>query len=393
MSASTWAWCASAAVLAACGGGGSTGTDGGPGTDGGSGGTPGTAHVVQGATTPRATVTRTRPGAGLTSGTWYVSPDQVRIRLTRINFAGATPQDSTGADLVDCTVTYDRAAATLAPLLDCPFSIAPGTYTSMNLFVDPTADVLIADGTHGLYTDPAAPTLLSSTAPTDGAAFVSVTATLGTSFQQFFSTPLVVTDQPVSLSIVVDAVQTIQLTTTGGAAPAFGTYFPAYVFPSVGGVGAPQYYTSSGTADTYDDATVLANIIRVYYEPGGAPMYSLFQQRGMSLMGCADGAFGIGAYAADNRSTMANTDGSRPGGWLGLDATNTMCWVYAGDAAFTTYANYLTMTKVDSVGATATLSCAETTAPTPPASGATYAGGCPSSPSPLVTVPLTLVAD
>src|SRR5438046_10562521 len=134
-------------------------------------------------------------------------------------------------------------------------------------FVDPTAEVLVSDATNGLYTDPSAPTKLSSTAPADGAAFVPVTATLGTAFQQFFSTPLVVTDQPVSLSVVIDAVQTVQLTSSGGTAPMFGTYFPAYVFPSIGGVVKPQYYTSSGTADTYDDSTGPANILRVYFEP------------------------------------------------------------------------------------------------------------------------------
>src|SRR5438094_981152 len=207
------------------------------------------------------------------------------------------------------------------------------------------------------------------------------------------TTPLVVTDQPVSLSVVIDAVQTVQLTSSGGTPPTFGTYFPAYVFPSIGGVGKPQYYTSSGTADTYDDSTVLANIIRVYYEPNGAPTYSLFQQRGMSLMGCADGAYGIGAHAADNRTTPVNNDGSRPGGWLGLDSTNTMCWVYAGDQTFSTYSNYLTMGKVPNIGDSTTLRCAQTTSPTPPSSGSTYASGCPPMTNQFVAVPMTLVAD
>src|SRR5216117_3203988 len=86
-------------------------------------GTPGTAHLLQGATTPHSAAALRHSSAGLSSGNWYVSPDKIKIKLTRINFAGATQQDSTDADLVDCVVTYDRAAATLAPLLDCPFSI------------------------------------------------------------------------------------------------------------------------------------------------------------------------------------------------------------------------------------------------------------------------------
>jgi hypothetical protein len=262
----------------------------------------------------------------------------------------------------------------------------------MNLFVDPTPEVLISDATHALYTDPAAPTKLSATAPAGGAAFVPVPVTFGAAFEVFFAAPLVVTDQPVSLSIVIDAVQTVQIRLAGGATPAFGQYFPAYVFPAVGGVGKPQYYTSSGTADTYDDTAVLANILRFYYEPSGAPNYSVFQQRGMSLQGCASGAHGIGAYAADNRTSPANTDGSRPGGWLGLDSTNTMCWVYAGDATFSTYASYLTMKKAANVGDSTTLNCVDTATPAAPTSGATYASGCPTI-TPAVSVPLTLVAD
>ena len=375
-----WVVFASLGVVA-CGGG-----DDGGGPDG----TPGTAHVLQGATTMKTTATFVA-GSGLAAGNWYVSPDKVKVKLTRINFAGTTQQTSTGVDFTDCVVTYDRARPTLSSLLDCPFTIAPGTYNSMNLFLDPTPEVLISDATNGLYTDPGVPSKLSATAPAGGASFVPVPVTLGAGFEVFFAAPLVVTDEPVSLSIVIDAVQTVQIRLSGGATPAFSDYFPAYVFPSVGGAGKPQYYTSAGTADTYDDTTVLANIIRFYYEPSGAPNYSVFQQRGMSLMGCAGGAHGIGAYAADNRTTTPNTDGSRPGGWLGLDSTNTMCWVYAADQTFSTYASYLTMRKAANVGDSTTLNCLDTATPTPPTSG-TYATGCPAI-TPAVSVPLTLVAD
>jgi hypothetical protein len=386
-----------ACVLAACGGNG--GGDDGDDDDGADGGdqadagpeVEGVAHVYQGATAPPPALARAALG-GPADGTWYASPDQVKVRLTRINFSTEEEGPTVGADLVDCEVTYDRAAAALDPLLDCPFAIPPGTYTGLTMFVDPVVEILIDDDANGIYTDPDAETGLSTAAPKGGAAFVSVTSTLGGGSEQFFAEPLVVAEgEELSLAVVVDAVQTATIT-VDGATLTFGDYFPAYVFPSIGSPGVAQYYTSSGTADTYDDSAVLANILRVYYEPGGAAAYLIFQQRAGAFGSCLDGVHSIAAYPADPADAPPHTDGSRAGGWLGLDEEDTLCWAFAADEAYETYNNYLTMPRAATVGDETTVRCEETSAPTPPTSGSTYASGCPAI-TEDTSVTLTLVAD
>lgn len=160
-------------ALIGCGGAGGGDADGSNDADGGGGGgddvdaaggggVAGVAHVVQGATPPPAFALNTGVA---TDGKWYVSPDRLAITLTRVNFAGETPESGTGADLVDCVVTYDRAGDTLDELLDCPFSIAPGTYLGINVFVDSTVEVFIDDAVNGIFTDPGSETGVSSTEP------------------------------------------------------------------------------------------------------------------------------------------------------------------------------------------------------------------------------------
>jgi hypothetical protein len=390
-------------ALVGCGGGGGGGGDddsggdidgGGGGGDvdaAGSAGVDGIAHVVQGATPPPSFAL---VSAAASDGKWYVSPDQIKIRLTRINFAGTTLENGTGADLSDCVVTYDRELDTLDTLLDCPFSIAPGTYLGMTLFSDGTPEILIDDDVNGIFTDPDSPTRLSGTAPGGGAQPVSVAFTLGGGAEQFFPQPLVVEEgDTIALAIVVDAIQsaTIEIS-NGGADLEFNEYFPAYLFPTLGTAGAPQYYSSSGTAESYNDDLVLADIMRVYYEPGGAPAYAIYQQRAGAMSGCTDAAHGIAAYPTDPDDVTPYNDGSRAGGWLGLDELGILCWAYAADKAYETYANYLTMDPVDSIGVSTTISCQQTTTPTPPSEGSTYASGCPAITADA-TADVMLVAD
>lgn len=228
-----------------------------------------------------------------------------------------------------------------------------------------------------------------------GAQPVDVTTTLGGTAEQFFSTPLVVEEgDEVTIGMVVDAIHMSEITASnGGDTLVFGSYFPAFVFPTVGAPGVPQYYTSAGTAHSYNDSLVLANIMRVYYEAGGAPSYAIFHQRAGELSNCTAGAIGIGAYPPDPEQVTPYGDGSRPGGWLGLDDGGTLCWAYGADKAFEAYANYLTMDPVDTVGAETVIHCEQTDAPTPPSSGSNYDSGCPAIVDEHSSANLTLVAD
>ena len=62
------------------------------------------------------------------------------------------------------------------------------------------------------------------------------------------------------------------------------------------------------------------------------------------------------------------------------------------DKAYETYNNYLTMGRVDVVGATTTVRCEQTDSPAPPYTGSTYATGCPAI-TEDTSVELTLVAQ
>jgi len=374
-------------VVVGCGGGGGGGgPDGRP--DGSSALVSGTAHVVHGPSVPATFTLAAAPAAPLTDGKWYVTPDTVHVQLNRINFAAAAGGMGTGADLVDCGLTFDKSAPSLSSLLDCPFSIAPGTYTGMTLFVDGTFQLQLSDAVNGIYTDSTSASLLATTAPAAGTSLVEYARPLGASgVEQLFATPLVVGDgDSVSLAIVLDAIQTLHISVSNSGTTLALTdmdQFPVDVFPTLDAPGVARYLTTANTASSYNDSLVLANILRVYYAAGtnGQPTYAFPEQTAGMINGCALPA---PAYPADHAT-------SGLGGWLGRDAAGTTCWASSRDS-WMSYEAYFTLADVSSVGSSAALSCEHTTAPTPPSSGATYASGCPAITA-TATAQMMLVAQ
>ena len=357
------------------------------------GGVSGVAHIVHGPSVP-ASFALTGPSfVGLTDGTWYVSPNSVQVLVNRINFKGQTGTTDTGADLASCLITFDSSAPSLSNLLDCPFSIAPGTYVGMTVFVSGTAQVLVSDGVHGIYTDPAAASGLTTVAPAAGAAAVPYVRPLGGSgVEALFATPLVVgTADTIALAVVLDAVQTLHVTVSGGGtALAFQdlNQFPLNVFPTIGAAGKARYFTSANTSGNYNDSVVLANILRVYFAAGsnGQPAYAFPEQTAGAMNGCTLPA---PAYAAD--PATSNLGAGPRGGWLARDGAGTICWAASRDT-WATYEAYLNFPNVTVLGSSGTLICEHTTTPPPPTSGSTYEAGCPAI-SVTQTVPLMLVAD
>ncbi len=386
------------ALIAGCGDDGGGGGGGGP-DSGGHVDAPkanGVAHVLHGAKVPSAVALLPPTPAPPSDGNWLVTPDRAKVTLERINFTAAAGAMGTGADLTSCSLMFDKTTASLATLLDCPFSIEPGTYTGMTVFVGGTFDVTVADAINGIYTDPGAASKLSATAPAGGPASIAYTRPLGgTGVEQQFATPLVVgPGDTVSLAIVLDAIQTLPVRVSGnGATLAFGdmNQIPVNIFPTLSMPGVARYLTSAGTANSYNDSSVLANIVRVYDAgAGGQPLYLMTQQTaGMINSQCATPA---PAYPVDPAMATPNNAGAKLGGWLGRDSTQTTCWVVPGDAAYTSYKAYFTLSNAMAVGDPATLACKPTTAPTPPTSGATYASGCPVL-APAASASLTLVAQ
>lgn len=359
----------------------------------------GVASIVHGPSLPASFNVGAPSFAAPTDGQWYVSPDQVRVRVDRVNFAGHAGAPGDGADLVDCVLTFDRTTPSLSNLLDCPFEIAPGTYGGMTVFVNGEFEILVSDATNGIHTDPASATGLSATAPAGGAAFVPYSRPLGaTGVEQQFPAPLVVgSGDTISLSVVMDAVQTVILDVSGGGTVlAFNgsSWSPVNLFPTLGAPGVARYFTTAGTADSYNDSVVLANILRVYYAAGsnGQPVYSLNQQVANTINTCAANAFTKAAHPADPATTVPNDAGAKIGGWLGRDPAGTTCWALPADPAYSAYEAYLTLSNVTVVGSSGVLSCVNTATPAPPTSGPTYASGCPAITADA-TATLTLVAD
>jgi hypothetical protein len=369
----------------ACGGGG----DGGGDADSGSH-IDGLLHIVKGPSAGSAfRLAAAGPGS---DGLWYVSPDRVEVTLTRINFPFADGRGQSNSELTGCTATFDKADPSHSSILDCPITVETGTYAGISAHFAGTFRVLIDDAVNGIYTDPTSATLLSSTEPAGGAQFIDYTRPLGDSaFEQPFVTPLVVDNltTTLSLSLVMDGVQTLRV----GVSDSGGTLafrhpdaIPVNIFPTVGDVGVTRYFTTAGTAESYNDEVVLANILRVYYSPDGQPAYAFTEQTSGELNGCA-----LPAVAFPGDPATSDFGAGPHGGWLGKDSSGTTCWASSRDS-WATYEAYFTINDVASIGSSATLSCQHTTSPTPPSSGSTYASGCPAIAAD-VTVPMTLVAQ
>jgi hypothetical protein len=137
-----------------------------------------TASVLHGSTPGAGPVAPTAGNLGRSSavapaaGLWATSPDQAHITITGIAFV---KEDGTGssATLTDCVVHYVRAVPSLTKMLDCPFTIDPGTYVAIEVDIANSFDVLIDDQVNNIYTDAASSTKLSSTRPAGGATMVN----------------------------------------------------------------------------------------------------------------------------------------------------------------------------------------------------------------------------
>ena len=160
----------------------------------------GHARILHGPST--VTHARRRGGAPtpqVADGHWALSPDQAHVTIDSLTFQGATAGDVQVVMLSNCKPTYVRDQPALSPVLDCPFMIPAGTYVGMGIAVASTFDVLVDDATAGFFTDPTAATKLSTTAPTGGAQFVSLTVSTGAgtngelSQQTYFSHPVTLT--------------------------------------------------------------------------------------------------------------------------------------------------------------------------------------------------------
>jgi hypothetical protein len=309
-------------------------------------------------------------------GLWTISPDQGRVTLDFLSFADNAGRQQQ-APLTNCVVTYTRATQSLSHILDCPFQVSAGTYTALSLGFSSQVQVLVNDAAHGFYSDPSSSTGIATSPPTKGAQFVTVPRPVAAPhttdwvFGYYLTSPLVVdSGARANVGIVVDMTHTLYVTVTAGIA-AFDTLhggFPVYLHASVSGVSGAEYYTSTQTAE---NTLSLERGVRVFYQSPSQPSFV--------ISGTNDDSFPAGAWNA-NPATSPPIDGSghRTGGYLGLDATGTLCWALPKDFTYSRYVEIVRMPVVRTLGGSTTLTLQHTSNVPPPISGNTYSSGCPS---------------
>lgn len=327
-------------------------------------------------------------------GNWLLSPDQMILTLTRIDLT--TDSDSTSVTLSDstCTITYDRSQVGLAELVDCPFTVAPGTYTSIILYFDATYQVLIDDSTNGFWTTPSG--ITTGDAPAAGAEYLSVTTTSsGETFgnTSYLASPLTVAEgDTVTVSIVISGLQFFRVNVSGGTVSlgddTSSDPFRPDMTASVTAPASLGFYVAPeiGTALSYNNSSSGASeIISVstYYSSATTPTVLVLGLKGTPST-C--GSFGISG--AINGPPNDNT----LGGYLGLDADGVLGWALPTDNTWTTYAAEFSMSQLTTLGETTQLNCRNISMDPAP-SGNTFASGAPAITFPDYSTDMMLVAQ
>jgi hypothetical protein len=373
-------------LVAACGGGG--------------GSVDVTAKVLNGATPTSAPRLGVLPAVPQ-NGNWALSPNKMKLKLTRVSLSESGNGTGTGtnADLTDCEIPYDLASQSLATLVECPLTLQPGTYRGFSISFDATYEVLIDDATNGFFSDPAAPSKISTTPPAGGAQFVSImTPSSGNTFgaTAALPEPLTIADgDAVTLSIVVNGLQFIRVSVSGGTVSlgnfGNGDPFRPDMTASFGDVARVSYYVQEaiGHANSrYNGGDVGSppppggiTSVNVFYSAPTSPSLLFIGLNG-TPMTC--GPFGsAGAIAAPS--------GDGYGGYLGRDTTGTLGWAFPTDNMWSSISTELAMAEKQNLGETTTLLCRKVTSDPMPAGG-TYASGAPMIASPDYSVTMMLVA-
>lgn len=306
------------------------------------------------------------------NGRWFISPEKITMKLKHVFFSGP---DQTENIPVDCTVTYDRSKPGLAQLADCPFTVPPGRYNAVTVFFDKNIDYLVNDPATGFYSTA---TGIVTTPPSGGA--VAYTLSLGTNAEvapspmQFPTTLNIADSASLTVSIVVNGIQSLRVDVNGGAVtPGWAgtpnsTNIPPDLVAAVGTLAGVEFYASQAlnTTGSFCAGGACANpptgitAVSVYYSSASTPAMVGMQFNGTPSI-C--GPFGVGFMNSAK-------------GYLGLDAQNNLGWAIGSDQNFTSYTLEMRMARVTSLGGSTTVYCKNrSTDPAPP--GGTYASGAP----------------
>jgi hypothetical protein len=330
---------------------------------------PGVAHVLNGATVQESRAVAAAPGAAA-DGTWWVSPDRVEVDFLRVGFEDEV-RNQRWDDLSDCSATYDRAEPTLSERLNCTFEVPAGTYASVDLEYDPTMLVTIDDPANGLYTDGQS---VVTTEP-EGGAVASPITSWQSGTRSLLNAPLVVTDEPIELQVVMSGVHTLQVEVSGGVATPM-TSFVVHIYATAGDLGAAAYLSNEGTGlsvNRTDNGT--PGELLLFYQDLATPSYAFLKPSG-EFREC--GPEGSGSYEAYNVSPgYRDESGQTPGGYLAVDGAGDLCFALPTDGSWRESQAIYRMHHPTDIGEATTLECEATNSAPAPVSGDTYASGCP----------------
>lgn len=346
--------------------------------DGGGGGggiSTGTATLYNGASPAGTSLVTERPSGVAADGKWLVTPNKLTMKLTKIGLSGTGggPRET-----VDCPVIYDITQPGLAELGDCPFTVPPGTYTSLDLSFSTTISVLVDDATNGLYSTSAG---VQTTPPAGGAAEYSYTISGFTGDEAGLSPinlpkPLVVADgDTFQLSIVMSALQSMRFTvagttvTPGWAGTSYNDPGRPDIIGTVGSLAKIKFYTGPGldTAGSYCAGGCTAipptgiTSVAIYYTSPTSVAIAGMQLNGPPVSCLTPGS---GSFVNDPRS------------YIGLDASGVVGWAGASDNMWTNYNVLYAMPQVANISESTALYCSPTSGDPSP-SGGSFASGAP----------------
>jgi len=311
---------------------------------------------------------------------WAISPDQARITISTLTFTDASGQGQQ-ADLTNCVVTYVRSTPSLTRLLDCPFTIAAGTYVAVGAGILNDFEVLVDDASNGFFTDPAAPTGIARTRPSAGGQFIHYHAHLSAGAfgnvgsATYLTTPLVIdSGSAPTITLVADMIHTLYLNVIiANGAASIDTVRPAApveLVPSAAGAGKVEFYSSSGTALNVrmpGETDADSRSMRVFYANPPQPSYVF-------------SPFPDGPSQAFNISPAKSPSfgGQRAGGYLGVDGSGVLCFALPKDNfSYTQYSIVRRMSLVSTLGASTVVTGQHILNAPAPISGDTYSSGCP----------------
>lgn len=324
--------------------------------------------------------------APASEGSWAVTPTRVVAPIKQFHFRDKSSGDTHDIDLTDCKVTFDLKQPALAQTLDCPFIVPAGTYEDLGITFGPDYELTVDDAVNGMYTDPSNPAKVTTTAPAGGGQPITVPnpfASLGMQVSHFGSKLTVNDGDTVTVSVLLQGLQSIQITITGGVAQLGidGNNMPK--FPdSVTSVGTPAriaFYANAalGTPYSVNASALMEKDMAVYVlYSGTSPAFLGYSSN--HLKPCfSQTAF---VYPAKNN------------GYLGLDSTGMLGWSGFSDMTGQMPSSLWRMHQVDTKGGTTTLECLSTTTdPMPP--GDSFSSGAPNFSTPTASMPMTLLVN